>query len=205
MLKFFSLRQCFPKGLILTEALIAITTLTAGAIAMGSIVNNAISTTMVSKDYLIAQNLVTEGEEAVKVIRATNWMKKPDKKDCWLTITTDCSGAKASAGESYVAINKSGLWQLEDVNSGGLDLTQSNVATYQTPFRLYLEDIGGFKQYVASKSDPNFPPSRFFRAIKFANVDSTNNTQATFEVKVQWLDGSRVRTINRELTIYNYL
>lgn len=204
MLKFFSLKQCFPKGLILTEALIAITTLTAGAIAMGSIVSNAISTTTVSKDYLIAQNLVTEGEEAVKVIRATNWMKKPDKKDCWLTITTDCSGAKVSAGESYAAINKSGLWQLVDANSGGLDLAQSNVATYQTPFQLYLQDIGGVKQYVAVNSG-NLPVSRFFRAIKFVNVDTTNNTQATFEIKIQWLDGSRVRTINRELTIYNYL
>ena len=64
-------------GLILTEVLMSVSLLAVASIIMGSLISSSVSATRASKEYLVAQNLVTEGIEAVKNIRDTNWLRYP--------------------------------------------------------------------------------------------------------------------------------
>lgn len=229
-------------GLVLTEALVAMATLTTGVIALSTIINNAISTLAVSRDYMIAQNLATEGIEAVKAVRDSNWLLFPTNKECWLYLdpysaavklsanqSVSCSGA-ASPEMSYEKVSSTGkvtyygknyapfvdgsdAWKLVNVTSGysygdgALDLENSSFN--QEKFIILIKDLGLGKFMYISKPSGNPPAdttnSKFYRSIIFKEIDKTTHTKATFEVKVQWLEGAKVRTILRESTLYNYL
>ena len=45
-------------------------------------------------------------------------------------------------------------------------------------------------------------PSKFYRSIVFLEITVSS---ATFEVKVQWEDGAKVRTVNDSFILSNYL
>ena len=196
------------SGMILTEALVAVATLATGVIILSSIINNAISSTIVSKDYLVAQNLLTESVEAVKNIRDTNWLIRPDKKECWMmtdpndyVANPNCDAALPEENSNYVSIFGNNGWSLKKIaNGAGLDLT-SNQAALKAPYRLYQIDVAGAKKFVSSANV--LPDStKFYRAVKFSNVSMDS---IEFEAKVQWLDGAKTRTVSRSFKMYNYL
>ncbi len=186
-------------GLVLTEALVAMTIMTTGIIILSSILNNAVNTLAISRDYMIGQNLVTEGVEMVKIVRDTNWLLSPTKKTCWLTADPSsiaqngnavCTQVKTNAGVNgnyKNTVSNSGFGQLTETSDQPLDL--SKLATQAAAQAKYLVKIDGVD-------------SKFYRSTTFSSVSAT---QATFEVKVQWLDGKKVRTITRKTTLYNYL
>ena len=102
------------KGETLLEVLIALTLITVSVAAAASAMMSATKGLSLSKNYLIAQNLASEGLEIVKNIRDTNWMKFPvDKEDCWLNLKTDittsdlCDPLKYIDGQNndyYIAV-----------------------------------------------------------------------------------------------------
>lgn len=189
-------------GMVLTEALVAIATLAMGVIALGTITQNSIGTTILAKDYLVARGLAKEGEEAVKNIRYTNWMLKAANKNCWLRINPsnladpNC-GSLATANSYYVATLNGGVWTLKSESAAPNPDTPT--ASTTSPFLLYSDDNG---YYPVSTKPLNSKPSKFYRSVQPTSITAD---AATFNIKVQWKDGAKTREINRSLTMYNYL
>lgn len=169
------------KGLVLTEALMAVAMLAIAVTIMGSIYRNAISTTILSRDYLAAHNLATEAIEAVKDLRNTNWMREPNDPSCWLRadVTANCNN-KVAANKNYTVERDNQLqWYLKE-QTGPLDLSDGNDGVYALDVKAGIEP--------------------FYRSVKATFAD---NTKATFEIKVQWRDGAKILNVNRDLTLYN--
>ena len=193
-------------GFVLAECLVAISSLATAAIVAGFITTNALSTTNLSKDYLIAQNLVTEGVEAVKALRNTNWLLYPNKKECWMTMVANCSSPKPADNSNYIFVLGGGVSQLlNSVINNSLNLDSSSNLN-KTPYRLYIEN----SRYVGyPASPPGATASKYFRSIKFISIADTDadavTDAATIEVKIQWKDGAKTREISKEVILYNYL
>lgn len=203
------------RGSILAEALVAVTTLIAGVVAVSTIINNAVSATAISRDYLVAENLANEAIESVKIIRDTNLMMWPQyATQCWLVAYpsdpllnpgADGSGCAAKLivnNTNYLSMENGGKWKLA-VSAAGGDLNLSGIVNAQAPYRLYLKTFNpGPSQYVKYVHIAGNPVSKFYRSVKTTDIQAGS---AAFEVKVQWLDGTQVREIKRNYTIYNYL
>jgi len=191
------------KGLVLAEALLAIAMLSISVVVTASIIQSALKATQLSKNYLIAQNLVTEGIEAVKGIRDTNWLQKPSDPGCWLRIetvdSTPCIPAKYAKDEeaiSYIANKEdNGLWRLKDA-SKNLDL---ETQTENEVFRLNYGLVGDSS--IKTFSHHSGDASSYYRSVKFTYISPVD---ATFDVKVQWKEGQKVRSVVRSVTIFNY-
>lgn len=179
------------SGVILTEVLVALATLATGVIALGTITTSSISTTILSRDYLVAEGLVTEAVEIVKNIRDTNWLKKPNNKECWLTIGGACN--LPVAGANYIPVFINGVWVLSNMGQNDLNLDINPPGFYQ----LFLD---ANQQYVYGNGPTK---SKFSRSVKFTNVDNVNYDSATFEVKVQWKDGAKTQEIMEEVILHN--
>lgn len=194
------------KGLILTEALVAIATLTTAVLVLSSILTNAVSTTAISKDYLQAQNLVTEGVEALKNIRDTNWMNFPDDKTCWLALQKgNCSakvtGSTGNTNPIYIPKRENGAWKLISKDAcAANDMTKLEACNLRLK-KTILGDGSQLTEYV--DFDKSLTESKFFRSIKL--IELTGSDSALFEVRVQWMDGAKLRTVKRVVTLYNYI
>lgn len=207
-------------GLVLTEALVSIASLTLGVMVLGTIITNAVSTTQVSKDYLLAQNLVTEAIETVKNIRDTNWLLQPTNRNCWLVlspITGSRCGTTAAVGGNYIAVFNNPRWILQSSGATGeLDLA-ANIANLasQESYRLYIDSLnlsgGGTADFYRDSAGSGALgiASDFYRNIKFTEITDSNgdgtNDFARLEIIVEWLEGSKVRNITRDFILYNYL
>lgn len=194
-------------GLVLTEALIAVATLAFGVVALGSITNNAISTAILSKDYLVAGGLVKEGVEAVKDIRYSNWLLKPnDTATCWLRLvpdnTSDPNCGYTASTTNYIVTSNNGSWSMQSAGGAVLNLDSESNPRYT----LYLDSNPDTAGYYASLSNlaansTTITASRYYRSVNFTKVDSNS---ATFTVTVEWKDGAKTRDLNKTITIYNY-
>ena len=186
------------SGLILTEALVAIGMMAIGAIVLGSIITNAVSTTALSKNYLLAQNLATEGIEGVKNLRDTNWLREPIDRSCWLSLNPeDVCGKKVEEEMTFIVKqNDYDQWIMQNLST---ELDLEGDEKYEE-YRLYVKEIDGtYDIYVHNPAGTD--PSPFYRGIKFTKVTGDS---ATFETKVQWFEGAKVRTIVRTVTLYNF-
>lgn len=200
-------------GLVLTEALVSIASLTLGVMVLGTIITNAVSTTRVSKDYLLAQNLITEAIETVKNIRDTNWLLQPTDRNCWLVLNPagglGC-GASATVGANYIAVFNNPGWILQSSGAADeLDLA-ANIAALasQEDYRLYIDSLelndGDVADFYRDSAGALGVASDFYRNIKFTEIDPGNDF-ARLEITVEWLESARVRNITREFILYNYL
>ncbi len=197
-------------GLVMAEALVAVASLVIATVVLSTILSNARTATSTSRDYLIAQNLITESIEAVKNVRDTNWLLYPSRRECWLVIgdCPDNDPATINAEANYLTTEINGKWQLEykQINNqagqpGKLDI-ETNAASVSGNFVLHLDPNNN--RYVSSTVDGVNNPSRFYRSVFVKSVDA-NDDKAVFEVKVEWRDGAKVRGVTRKFTIYNYL
>ena len=192
-------------GLILTEALLAVTLLTIGGIALGVTINNAIQVTAISRNFMIGQNLVTEAIEAVKNVRDTNWLMHPQNPELWLCLVPaqNCQTTVRSTTPTLLAENTDSRWNLKYALSTD-DLSLENYSQQQKEYRLWLAKVdthaGSYWRYVPSTSADITSESPYYRRIKFLSV---NAESATFEVKVQWYEGVKVRTISKTYVISN--
>jgi hypothetical protein len=178
------------SGIVLSEALLAVAMLAISVLIMGSVITTAISTTALSKNYMIAQNFVTEGIEGVKKIRDTNWLLAPNDASCWLRVDTRSVPYpnKATSETSYVILvpaDLNGKYALQ-AKGGVLDLTNG----LDPDFKLNLDKL---------KPD-------FYRSIVFKDFNpepNQGNRYVTLIVKVEWMEGGKVRTLERSMVIYN--
>ncbi len=183
----------------------AMAMLTIAVMIVAGIINTALKSTSVSKNYLIAQNLATESIEALKSIRDTNWLRDPENKNCWLRLDYKNGPCLlvATKGKSYISLNPDGYWKMVDAN---VNLNIANGFGINEAFRLYRQEkkIGDqtFEIYV---HDKNFikTPSLFYRSIYFRQI-APDQSMAIVEVKVQWREGSKVYEIARDVTLFNY-
>lgn len=182
------------SGLILTEALLAIAMLSIGSLVLASIVQNAVRTTVLSRNYLIAQNLATEGIEAIKSVRDTNWLLQADEPECWLEMEPDsdgvCAGEMMIVG-SYRPQEASGKWYVDNGVMGILDLEDGDDSEYQ----LYVNN-GRYSYNVIGES------TIFYRGVNVISLVGTES--AVFEIVVEWKEGQKVRSLKRELLLYNF-
>lgn len=192
------------KGVIMTEVLVSVAILTIAVFVLSSIFNNAASSIRVSRNYLIAQNLLIEGMEVVKSVRDSNHMIAPNNPDCWLASNPgalaampvpECGGNTVSFG-NYVIKESDGGWVIQSAEGQWLDL-EGGVSHDNDNYRLYLEEDTNRFVY-----DPTGSPTGFYRGINFKVV---NDSFATFDVRIQWRDGARVRTLEDSFTLYNHL
>lgn len=202
--------------MVLTEALVTVATMATGVIIVGTVITNAVSTTTASKDYMVAQNLVTEAIESVKNIRDTNWLMRPDMRECWLLADpntnvpngTNCSGvsARETTNRDFIVNwdSTNNTWKLEEPSANApLDLR--NTLTNSEPYRLYEDSsgsTGGTTRFVPGSPGSGRDPSKFYRSVNFDNVSSDG---AMVIVKIEWMDGSKVRSVTRQVNLSNFL
>lgn len=199
----------------MTEALVAIATLVIGVFVLSSIFNNAVSATTVSRNYLLAQNLLIEGMEVVKNVRDTNLLIRPDRQDCWLVrepkklLDIESGGTcpnTVGAKENYVIVVDNGTWKLDYIGGTGDALDMGNPAANNEKYLLYEVCPGDDKVCQLVQSDEahdgaSDTPPKYYRSIEFLDVAAKS---ARFKVTLQWADGALVRTLNEEFTIYNF-
>ena len=196
------------KGLVLAEALVSVAVLSLAVLVLSSIFNNAATSMRVSRNYMIAQNLAVEGVEVVKSIRDSNAMIAPNNPECWLVLDPgelvgevavgepDCDGVIATAGQgNYLIVEEGGRWVL---NNAGTSLNLEGVEEGNAGYLLHAGDDGRLVYEESALSQP----TGFYRSVEFANVSEET---ASFEVKVQWMEGTRVRTFSTSLVLHNHL
>ncbi len=163
------------KGVILTEALISVAMLIIASVATTTVITNSVNATKLSKNYLIAENYLTEAIEVTETVRNSNWLIRPHATDaCWLVpdpelllnINSPC--ILVSINSKYKIKFDSDHWRLEKVANDNFSL------------------------------DPN---PLFERKIIFSEI---NSSSATFEVIVSWTDGAKPFSISRKHILYNY-
>lgn len=183
-------------GMVLTEVLIALATLTTAVIALGTITTSSISTTILSRDYLVAGGLITEAEAVVQNLPLTNQLRKPGQKKCWLMLDANCSTFPQPS--NYIVSLNNGLFELKSAGGNELNL-DTGLAANSARYQLYLEN-GVYTGSTIAK--PANLKTKFFRSVKFTNV---TDDSVTFEVKLQWKDGAKTRGIKKKVTLYNHI
>ena len=186
-------------GETLIEAIISLTVIGFAGAAAASIVVTALSTTLLSENFLIAQNLAMEGVESVKNLRDTNYMKFPLYIDeCWLALSDSCTasspGAVMDSGNfilKYMALQKN--WKLVKVigSSDFLDLEEPTFDNQR--YKLYLYTLLGTTYYSNTQTPPIGGETKFYRGI---NVISADANKIEIEVKVEWFEGAEARTFS---------
>lgn len=163
----------------MTETLIAIAMIGTAVLVMGSIIDGAVKITAWSRSQLIADGLITEAIEGVKNLRDTKLLQK--SKDAF-----------AGANTSYtVERNTLNQWSLSHQSPNALDLENNVTGDYL----LYVDDVEGYNHHSTGV------PSIFYRGVNFTEVSAE---KVEFEVSVQWYEGTKIRFLDREMTLYNY-
>lgn len=192
------------SGIIMTEALLAVALMATGVLILGGIITSAISTTKLSKDYMVAQNLASEAVEGIKNIRSTNWLVSPNDGTCWFSLEGVC-GPNPIKGSSYTVNLKDDKWVMK-YEANPLEITNTTTKSSVDNYLLYIEEITEgetkYSQYQSfANSNVSSTPSRFYRGVY---VKEFKDEFADFEIKVQWKDGVKTRTLVRDLTLFNY-
>lgn len=193
-------------GLILAEALLAIAMLAIGSLVVASIIQSSITTTVLSKNYLIAQNLATEAMEAVKSVRDTNWLLQADAPECWLELVPDSDGVcgdVAVMGGYYIPKELDGKWFLD--GNGVTAILDLSDGFDDEGYRLKIDTFSGYDRYVYSGSGDD---SIFYRGINVVGIidDPMDLVEdyAVMEVVVEWKEGQKIRSFTRDFILYNY-
>ena len=187
------------KGLVLTEVLLAVSMLMIAVMVLGTIIDSVVKMTALSKNHLIAENLATEAIEGVKNLRDTNWLQEPDDESCWRRKDPllSCTGNDLiQPGGSYIVRqNAEDHWSVEEM-PGELELEDG----VDNSYLLYIENIGGvFDGYIHNGTAGS--ESMFYRSAYF---EEANDQILKFMVKVQWLEGTKVRGLERQVLLMNY-
>ena len=210
----YSMKNFKKLGMVLTECLTAIALITVCIVILSGVITSSASSTAMSKDYVIAQNLANEATNAVEIVRNSNWLICPDKKNThWLAtdpstiLKCPLSVIKANTSSFYIPVfnTTTGAWSLQVAALTDLDLSDTSIASNNLKYRLKLKDIGGgVTMYIQNSTEGT--DTKFYRRIKFTKIDQPppNATTAEFEVKVEWLDGAKVRKFISAGTINNY-
>lgn len=208
------------KGMVLAECLTSITILTICIVILSGVITSSATSTAMSRDYVIAQNLANEAINVVEIVRNSNWMIRPtEKTNCWLVKnpgeilgTASCTATiSANTSDFYIPVFNTittsptiiaGSWILKPAGtSTDLDLTNNQDST-NSKYLLRLKTLtDGATMYLQDLADTSGTATKFYRRIKFTSIAAGT---AAFEVKVEWKDGAKVRKYVTSNTITNY-
>lgn len=201
------------KGETLLEVLIALTIVAVSAAAAASAIVSANKGLSLSKNYMVAQNLASEGLEIVKNIRDTNWMKFPLNKDvCWLNLNVDATQSGECEGIGQPSDEGDDYWIIKDAGTNRWTLRKSSgqkIDNLPVPakFGLKLEE----SQLPASSERKYIPidssdPAAFYRGIRVLALDPTPGEESlTIQVIVKWYEGAKLFEIQGTEILTNYL
>ena len=178
------------KGETLIEVIAALTSLVLAGIAAMTLIISVMTSTAISKEYLIAQNLAREGIEGVTNIRDTNWLLFPSEKtDCWLIIDSSvCPGTGPSIGTDY---------RLTKVSEGNFELNGD------TPWNdNNLQSNENFKLELSTAPT-------FYRKIEFEKIGEDDDVKFKEErmkivVTVAWMNKSNLTKYELSSILANY-
>ena len=206
------------KGETLIEVIAALTSIVLAGIAAVTVVLSVMTTTAISKEYLVAQNLAREGVEGVANYRNTNWLKFPaHKTNCWMTYEQeepDCILSPANVvktDRSYLLKRAdNGRLYLEETAS---ELNLKGDGTDEDAFIDYKLHVTADNRYVhdipGDLKEPE-PHPDFYRMIRFKKVAVGDSDQTFREeqmkivVTVQWLNKSTPKTYELSTVITNH-
>jgi len=208
------------KGETLIEVIAALTSIVLAGIAAVTVVLSVMTTTEISKEYLVAQNLAREAVEGVVNYRNTNWLNLPaNKTNCWMrkyldstACTTNPEPNVVSGGEPHIMSRDSnGEIFLTQILSGALALT--GTGNDEINFSEYKLSVGNDDVYV--HGEPDFekdpaPKPDFYRMVQFEKVSAADSDETFREeqmkvvVTVQWLNKSTPKTYELNTVITNY-
>lgn len=201
------------RGETLLEVLIALTLVTVSAAAAASAITSANKGISLSKNYLIAQNLASEGLEIVKNIRDTNWMKFPINKDvCWLNLnltaltSSECNPivyyGDGANNDYYISLD------ISDKNKRTLTYGGQETMTSGPT----INDFYGLKLNSSGADENKYTPinideiANFYRGIRIlGKSDELENQTIDVQVIVKWFEGSVPYTITGTEILTNYL
>jgi hypothetical protein len=197
-MSFSSINFGKKSGIVMTEALMAVSLMIMAVMITGGIIETTVSTTKQTRDYSIAQNLSGEAVEAVRNIINSNKIVFAHDPNCWIAIDEDCN--KPDDLNFYIVKLVGGKWKLE--SSDKTDFSLTGTSGGEEVFRLALDEktVGedSYPMYLHNGSD-QAKDSNYFRAIKFIDI---GDESASFLVQVKWKDGSLIRSISNNYTVY---
>ena len=198
-----TVRKRFFRAETLIEVVIALFVVALGATTGTSLIITALQSNSFSRDNLIALNLATEGIEAMRNIRDTNWLRFGfNKPNCWnmRPVIASCNDVNNLIGEGNFTIDldiNTMEWSLSESQSQPLNLANGNSVANEY-YRLKYIDLDGGKDqelYISGqiKLYPGSPmaingDSKFYRMVQ---VDYPNNDPSTADEMavtsvVQW-------------------
>ena len=208
------------KGETLIEVIAALTSIVVAGIAAVTVVLSVMTTTAISKEYLIAQNLAREAIEKVVNYRNTNWLNLPaNKTNCWMRKelnSTDCTdnleANVITKNQPYlVKRDASGELYLEEtgplvLNLKGDGSDEESFVGYKlsvTAENLYVQGIPDSQPEIAPK--PDFYRMVVFDKVQEADLEKTfREEQMKVTVTVQWLNKSTPKTYELNTVITNH-
>lgn len=220
----------FRRADTILEVIIALFIVAMGTTIATNLMVNAIRSNNYSKNNLVAMNLATEGLEAMRDIRDSNWLKFSfDRDRCWNMIPEKASGDSCTLGNLIAAGNytidldpTTMKWGLHSV-SGVLDGSTNPIPDSSSAYQLHYLDL-------ASASGPNgvadhdlfssvttgFAPSDgitvsgdspFYRMVQISYSGVSEDTAKSMAVRslVVWQEANSVQQVelNTILTDYN--
>jgi len=209
------------KAESLLEVIVSIFVIALGSAAATGLVISALQSNALSRDNLQALNLATEGIEAVRNIRDSNWIKFAyDKQSCWNMQATkdECKADNVIDNGNYtLTLDTSTMkWTLTSGGTAPLDL---NNATYDSSnYQLAYMDVdtgadsdmdgdptNDHDMYVAKSG--TLPLSKFYRMINIAYpavAPPTVDQELTVTSLVQWKDRGLVHEVRLVSKLTNY-
>lgn len=182
------------KGETLIEVIAALTSLVLAGIAAMTLIISVMTSTAISKEYLIAQNLAREGIEGVTNIRDTNWLLFPSEKGAkWLDMDGVAGGDKMTAGKFY-KLEKGDTGEFKLADGGAEDIKNETYRLWVNKKNLYLHS-------QVDKIDPQ-PFPTFYRQITFSSMADQDTIKVT--VKVYWESKSKPTTYELSSILANY-
>lgn len=203
------------------EVIIAITVISIGITAITLLVTSVMRANNISKEFIIANNLATEGLEVISNRRESNWIEFPGyEEDCWNVVSSvddsgDCTTSGNKIGEKYSSTTKTIRYFLAtfDTTGNAWALTQRNKTlttdldndSQDDPYGLSLDTSTGL--YTHDTDGP------FYRMITiqyyddtFTAVAPTSGVYMDVVSIVRWEDRfGVVHNLRKTMRLFNHL
>lgn len=177
------------RGFTLIETMVAISLLAISLTGPYVAVQNAVQSSYVARDQLVASQLAQEGIEYIRSIRDNNYLASPQRT--WLDGFT---GAGASARDAcYNPTGVTSYYCTVDPTQGDFHSPPNlgmleHSSTTTAPF-LYISSNGLYNQ------QNNGTPSKFKRLVRIYSIDNGPTTEIQVTVQVLWTTGPRSYSI----------
>lgn len=214
-------------GLSLTEVVVMVMIVAMTITMATSLLISTIQTTQSNRNSVVAENLAVEAVDATYNLIQTNILRygRENITECWFVYTQNVPFADACIGQEILTSGAGNQisgrltraydvpdlhWQYSN-SLAPLDLSQPEFVS-NDQYRLYEVKLDPSSEFLGntiyySHAQPEGATiSPFYREIVYRAVDNgaAQLDEIEFEVKVQWLENDRVRSVQKTGSI-NYL